>query len=69
MPRMEKPSLQELGLIMTNSTKGNFKIWVSMGIHDTAPNPPNKEFPPVGAGFPADEWTTLENIYRKGLQL
>ena len=33
-----------------------------MGIHDTDPNTPNKEFAPEGWHVPTDaEWTTLEN--------
>jgi len=33
-----------------------------MGIHDTDPNTPNKEFAPEGWHVPSDnEWTTLEN--------
>jgi uncharacterized protein (TIGR02145 family) len=33
-----------------------------MGIHDTDPNSPNKEFAPEGWHVPIDaEWTTLEN--------
>jgi len=32
-----------------------------MGIHDTDPNTPNKEFAPEGWHVPSDaEWTTLE---------
>ena len=33
-----------------------------MGIHDTDPNTPNKEFAPEGWHVPTDEeWTTFEN--------
>ena len=33
-----------------------------MGIHDTDPNTPNKEFAPEGWHVPTDaEWTTLDN--------
>ena len=33
-----------------------------MGIHDTDPNTPNKEFAPEGWHVPSDaEWTTLKN--------
>ena len=33
-----------------------------MGMHDTDPNTPNKEFAPEGWHVPSDrEWTTLEN--------
>ena len=33
-----------------------------MGIHDTDPDTPNKEFAPDGWHVPSDaEWTTLEN--------
>ena len=44
-------------------TKGKLYNWYAlMGIHDTDPNTPNKEFAPVGWHVPSDfEWTTLEN--------
>ena len=44
-------------------TKGKLYNWYAvMGIHDTDPNTPNKEFAPVGWHVPTDaEWTTLEN--------
>jgi uncharacterized protein (TIGR02145 family) len=43
--------------------KGKLYNWYAvMGIHDTDPNTPNKEFAPVGWHVPTDaEWTTLEN--------
>ena len=46
-----------------DSTKGRLYNWYAvMGIHDTDPNTPNKEFAPVGWQVPTyDEWTTLEN--------
>ena len=38
-----------------------------MGIHDTDPNTPNKEFAPEGWHVPTDaEWTTLEEQTRTG---
>jgi uncharacterized protein (TIGR02145 family) len=44
-------------------TKGKLYNWYAvMGIHDTAPNTPNKEFAPEGWHVPSDaEWTNLEN--------
>ncbi len=44
-------------------TKPKFYNWYAvMGIHDTDPNTPNKEFAPEGWHVPTDaEWTTLEN--------
>ena len=44
-------------------TKGKLYNWYAvMGIHDTDPNTPNKEFAPEGWHVPSDaEWTTLEN--------
>ncbi|MGA1226490.1 MAG: FISUMP domain-containing protein [Tamlana sp.] len=44
-------------------TKPRFYNWYAvMGIHDTDPNTPNKEFAPDGWHVPTDaEWTTLEN--------
>ena len=44
-------------------TKPRLYNWYAvMGIHDTDPNTPNKEFAPVGWHVPTDaEWTTLEN--------
>ena len=44
-------------------TKGKLYNWFAvMGIHDTDPNTPNKEFAPEGWHVPSDaEWTTLEN--------
>lgn len=44
-------------------TKGKLYNWYAvMGIHDTDPNTPNKEFAPEGWHIPSDaEWTTLEN--------
>ena len=44
-------------------TKPRFYNWYAvMGIHDTDPNTPNKEFAPEGWHVPTDaEWTTLEN--------
>jgi len=44
-------------------TKPRFYNWYAvMGIHDTDPNTPNKEFAPEGWHVPSDaEWTTLEN--------
>jgi uncharacterized protein (TIGR02145 family) len=43
-------------------TKGKLYNWFAvMGIHDTDPNTPNKEFAPEGWHVPTDtEWTTLE---------
>ena len=43
-------------------TKLRFYNWYAvMGIHDTDPNTPNKEFAPEGWHVPSDaEWTTLE---------
>jgi uncharacterized protein (TIGR02145 family) len=43
-------------------TKGKLYNWYAvMGIHDTDPNTPNKEFAPEGWHVPTDaEWTTLE---------
>ncbi|MDG1793439.1 MAG: FISUMP domain-containing protein [Flavobacteriaceae bacterium] len=43
-------------------TKPRFYNWYAvMGIHDTDPNTPNKEFAPEGWHVPSDaEWTTLE---------
>ena len=44
-------------------TKPRLYNWYAvMGIHDTDPNTPNKEFAPAGWHVPSDaEWTTLEN--------
>ena len=44
-------------------TKPRLYNWYAvMGIHDTDPNTPNKEFAPEGWHVPTDaEWTTLEN--------
>ncbi len=44
-------------------TKGMLYNWYAvMGIHDTDPNTPNKEFAPEGWHVPTDaEWTELEN--------
>jgi uncharacterized protein (TIGR02145 family) len=44
-------------------TKWKLYNWYAvMGIHDTDPNTPNKEFAPEGWHVPSDgEWTTLEN--------
>ena len=44
-------------------TKPRFYNWYAvMGIHDTDPDTPNKEFAPEGWHVPSDaEWTTLEN--------
>ena len=46
-----------------NSSKGKLYNWYAvMGVHDTDPNTPNKEFAPEGWHVPTDaEWTTLEN--------
>ena len=43
-------------------TKPRLYNWYAvMGIHDTDPNTPNKEFAPEGWHVPTDaEWTTLE---------
>ena len=39
-----------------------YNWYAVMGIHDTDPNTPNKEFAPQGWHVPSDdEWTTLEN--------
>ena len=45
-----------------DETKGRLYNWYAvMGIHDTNPNTPNKEFAPEGWHVPSDaEWTTLE---------
>ena len=45
-----------------NPNKGKVYNWYAvMGIHDTDPNTPNKEFAPEGWHVPTDtEWTTLE---------
>jgi uncharacterized protein (TIGR02145 family) len=45
-----------------DSTKPRLYNWYAvMGIHDTDPNTPNKEFAPEGWHVPSDaEWTTLE---------
>jgi len=44
-------------------TKPRLYNWYAvMGIHDSDPNTPNKEFAPAGWHVPTDaEWTTLEN--------
>ena len=44
-------------------TKPRLYNWYAvMGIHDTDPNTPNKEFAPEGWHVPSDaEWTTLQN--------
>ncbi|MFL2626500.1 MAG: fibrobacter succinogenes major paralogous domain-containing protein [Flavobacteriaceae bacterium] len=44
-------------------TKPRFYNWYAvMGMHDTDPNTPNKEFAPEDWHVPSDtEWTTLEN--------
>ena len=44
-------------------TKPRFYNWYAvMGMHDTDPDTPNKEFAPDGWHVPSDaEWTTLEN--------
>ena len=46
-----------------NPEKPRLYNWFAvMGIHDTDPNTPNKEFAPQGWHVPSDaEWTTLEN--------
>ncbi len=46
-----------------DSSKGKLYNWYAvMGIHDTDPNTPNKEFAPEGWHVPTDtEWTILEN--------
>ena len=43
-------------------SKGKLYNWYAvMGVHDTDPNTPNKEFAPEGWHVPTDaEWTTLE---------
>ena len=45
-------------------TKPRLYNWFAvMGIHDTDPNTPNKEFAPEGWHVPTDaEWTTLEEL-------
>jgi uncharacterized protein (TIGR02145 family) len=45
-----------------DASKGKLYNWYAvMGIHDTDPNTPNKEFAPEGWHVPTDaEWTTLE---------
>nr|AOE10402.1 hypothetical protein [uncultured bacterium] len=53
-------------------TKGVLYNWFAvMGIHDTDPNTPNKEFAPEGWHVPSnDEWTTLEEyLIANGLNL
>ena len=50
-------------------TKGKLYNWCAvMGIHDTDPNTPNKEFAPEGWHVPTDaEWTTLvESLIANG---
>ena len=49
-------------------TKGKLYNWYAvMGIHDTDPSTPNKEFAPEGWHVPSDnEWTTLENCLIAG---
>ena len=46
-----------------DSTPEKLYNWYAvMGIHDTDPNTPNKEFAPEGWHVPSDaEWTTFEN--------
>ena len=46
-----------------DETKGKLYNWYAvMGIHDSDPDTPNKEFAPEGWRVPSDaEWTTLEN--------
>ena len=46
-----------------DSTRPRLYNWFAvMGIHDTDPNTPNKEFAPEGWHVPSNaEWTTLEN--------
>ena len=46
-----------------NSTPEKLYNWYAvMGIHDSDPNTPNKEFAPEGWHVPSDaEWTTFEN--------
>jgi uncharacterized protein (TIGR02145 family) len=46
-----------------DSTQEKLYNWYAvMGIHDTDPNTPNKEFAPEGWHVPSDaEWTTFEN--------
>jgi len=46
-----------------DSSKGKIYNWYAlMGIHDTDPNTPNKEFAPEGWHIPTNsEWTDLEN--------
>jgi len=44
------------------STERLYNWYAVMGIHDTDPNTPNKEFAPEGWHVPSDtEWTTFEN--------
>ena len=39
-----------------------YNLYAVMGIHDTDPNTPDKEFAPEGWHVPSDmEWTTLED--------
>ena len=47
-------------------TKPRLYNWFAvMGIHDTDPNTPNKEFAPEGWHVPSNaEWTTLENYLK-----
>lgn len=49
--------------IDNDPTKERVYNWYAvMGIHDTDPNTPNKEFAPEGWHLPSDEeWTTLQN--------
>jgi uncharacterized protein (TIGR02145 family) len=51
------------GYYNNDPTKPRLYNWYAvMGIHDTDPNTPNKEFAPEGWHVPSDpEWTTLEN--------
>ena len=45
-----------------STTEKLYNWYAVMGIHDTDPNTPNKEFAPVGWHVPSDaEWTTFEN--------
>ena len=50
------------GYYNNDPTKPRLYNWYAvMGIHDTDPNTPNKEFAPEGWHVPSDpEWTTLE---------
>ena len=59
----ENPNIGAWAYYDNDPTKPRLYNWYAvMGIHDTDPNTPNKEFAPEGWHVPSDsEWTTLEN--------